>query len=324
MDLKIIKSQMRYNRDLEVKKKVILFLSAYRLNNISLACQRLGYHRSFYYFWFRRFSLASFSLEALKPLKRKPRSHPKQTSKEITDLVVSLRRRTNLGPARLQFILKDQYSLYLPISTIAKILKREGLIVPRRGKFRKKHTRRYCMPNPGELIQMDVKYIPYRIKGRQYYQYTALDDCTRFRFAKIYDELSVNNTEAFFKELLRSIPFKIKTIQTDNGVEFTYKFISDPKCIDKPPKEHPLDILCQKHKIYHRLIPPGQCELNGKVERSHRIDEEEFYRLNRYLDLKTLQKAFEEWISSYNCQRPHGGIDMLTPYQKLKLKLKPI
>ena len=89
------------------------------------------------------------------------------------------------------------------------------------------------MPNPGDLVQMDVKYVPYRIKGQQHYQYTALDDCTRFRFAKIYYELSVNNTEAFFKELLKSIPFKIKTVQTDNGVEFTYRFISDPKCIDK-------------------------------------------------------------------------------------------
>ena len=63
-----------------------------------------------------------------------------------------------------------------------------------------------------------------------------------YAFAKIYYELSVNNTEAFFKELLKSAPFKIKNVQTDNGVEFTYpmdptsdQFISDPKCIDKPP-----------------------------------------------------------------------------------------
>jgi len=79
------------------------------------------------------------------------------------------------------------------------------------------------------------------------------------------------------KELIKSAPFKIKTVQadacpsgqTDNGVEFTYKFISDPKCIDKLPKQHPLDILCEKHNIHHKFIPPGQCEINGKVERSH-------------------------------------------------------
>ena len=245
---------MRYNRDLEIRRKITLFLCAYRLRNISLACQRLGYHRSFYYFWSRRFSLASFSLEALKPLKRRPKSHPKQTPKEIVDLLVSLRKKTNYGPVRLQFILKDQYSLHLPVSTIAKILRREGLIPPRRGKFRKKYIRCYSMPQPGDLIQMDVKYLPYRIKGQQHYQYTAIDDCTRWRFAKIYHELSVNNTASFFKQLLKSAPFKIKVIQTDNGSEFTYKFISLARAFLKPPREHILDILCQRYQIHPALI----------------------------------------------------------------------
>ena len=187
------------------------------------------------------------------------------------------------------------------------------------------------MPNPGDLVQMDVKYVPYRIKGQQHYQYTALDDCTRWRFAKIYYELSVNNTEDFFsdlvrsafggKELIKAAPFKIKTIQTDNGIEFTYQFVSDPKCIDKEPKEHPLDTLCKKHNIHHKFIPPGQCEINGKVERSHRIDEEEFYRLNSYKSLKEIQVAFKQWIFNYNHKRPHGGINKMTPIQKLNLKL---
>ena len=55
------------------------------------------------------------------------------------------------------------------------------------------------------------------------------------------------------------------------------------------PKEHPLDVLGEKHNIRHQLIPSGQCELNGKVERSHRIDEEGFYRLSSYESLKEIQ-----------------------------------
>jgi transposase InsO family protein len=77
-------------------------------------------------------------------------------------------------------------------------------------------------------------------------------------------------------------------------VEFTYKFVSDPKCVDKLPKQHALDILCQKHNIRHKLIPAGRCELNGKVERSHRIDEEEFYRLRSYRSLKEIKVAFKK------------------------------
>ena len=61
-DIKIIRSQMRYNRNIEVRKKVILFLLAFRYRNISLACQKLGYQRSFFYFWFNRLKEANFDI----------------------------------------------------------------------------------------------------------------------------------------------------------------------------------------------------------------------------------------------------------------------
>jgi transposase InsO family protein len=320
-DIKLIKKQMIYNRNLEIRKKVILIFLAFKCGNISLACQKLGYQRSYFYFWFNRLKGAGFDIYSLVEQPRRPLSHPQKTPREIEDKVVSLRRQTNYGPDRLQFHLEQLYHIHLPTSTIGHILKRENLIPPKRLKNRKKHPKRYHMPHPGDSVQMDVKYVPYRIKAQQHYQYTAIDDCTRWRFAKIYYDLSVNNTQDFFKELIRAAPFKIKSIQTDNGIEFTYQFVSDPKCVDKEPKEHPLDTLCNKHDIHHQLIPPGQCEINGKVERSHRIDEEEFYRLKTYSSLKELQTAFAQWIHYYNHKRPHGGINKMTPIQKLNLKL---
>jgi len=319
--IKIIRNQMRYNRNLETRKKVILFLMAFRYQNISLACLKLGYQRSYFYFWFNRLKEADFDIKSLEERSRRPGSHPKKTPIEIVDKIISLRKQTNYGPDRLQYHLEQLHNIHLPRSTIGHILKREDLIPPKRLKHRKKHLKRYQEPNPGDKVQADVKYVPYRVKAQQHYQYTAIDDCTRWRFAKIYYDLSVNNTEEFIKELIRAAPFKIKTIQTDNGIEFTYKFVSDPKCMDKEPKEHPLDILCKKHNIHHKLIPLGQCEINGKTERSHRIDEEEFCRLKTYTSLKELQLAFNQWILYYNHKRPHGGIDKMTPIQKLNLKL---
>lgn len=312
---------MRYNRNLETRKKVILFLMAFRYQNISLACLKLGYQRSYFYFWFNRLKEANFDIKSLEERSRRPGSHPKKTPIEIVDKIISLRKQTNYGPDRLQYHLEQLYNLHLPTSTIGHILKRENLIPPKRLKHRKKHQKRYHMPHPGDSVQMDVKYVSYRIKAQQHYQYTAIDDCTRWRFAKIYYDLSVNNTQDFFKELIKTAPFKIKSIQSDNGIEFTYRFVSDPKCMDKEPKEHPLDTLCKKHNIHHKLIPLGQCEINGKVERSHRIDEEEFYRLITYSSLKELQLAFKKWISYYNHKRPHAGINKMTPIQKLNLKL---
>lgn len=312
---------MRYNRNLETRKKVMLFLMAFRHRDISLACLKLGYQRSYFYFWFNRLKEANFDIKSLEERSRRPGSHPKKTPMEIVNKIISLRKQTNYGPDRLQYHLEQLHTIHVPRSTIGHILKRENLIPPKRLKHRKKHQKRYQLPNPGDSVQMDVKYVPYRIKAQQHYQYTAIDDCTRWRFAKIYYDRSVSNTEDFFKELIKTAPFKIKSIQSDNGIEFTYQFVSDPKCIDKPPKEHPLDILCNKHSIHHKLIPLGQCEINGKVERSHRIDEEEFYRLITYSSLNELQLAFNQWISYYNHKRPHAGINKMTPIQKLNLKL---
>jgi len=321
--IKVVKSQMRYNRNSEIAKKLYLFFLAVKYQNITLACHKLGYRRSYFYFWYNRLTQADFDISSLENRSRRPLSHPKQTAGQIVDKIISLRRQTGYGPDRLQFHLKRLYNIHVARSTIGHILKRENLIPAKTTKPKKKHPKRYQMPNPGDLIQMDVKYLPYRIRGEQHYQYTALDDCTRWRFAKIYYDLSVNNTHAFFKELLKAAPFRIKTLQTDNGAEFTYKFISDPKCINKLPKSHPLDILCQKHNIRHKLIPPGQCQINGKVERSHRIDEEEFYRLKTYKSLEKIQTSFQTWIYNYNHKRPHSGINKMTPSQKLNLKLHP-
>jgi hypothetical protein len=185
-DIKIIRSQMRYNRNLETRKKVILFLMVFRYRNISLACLKLGYQRSYFYFWFNRLKQANFDIRSLEERSRKPLSHPKMTSPEIVDKIISLRKQTNYGPDRLQYHLEQLYNIHLPKSTIGHVLKRENLIPPKRLKHRKKHQKRYQMPNPGDQVQADVKYVPYRIKAQQHYQYTAIDDCTRWRFAKIY------------------------------------------------------------------------------------------------------------------------------------------
>jgi hypothetical protein len=122
-EVKIIRNQMRYNRNLEIRKKVILFLLAFRYQNISLVCQKLGYQRSFFYFWFNRLKEANFDIKSLEEHSRRPLSHPKKTPREIVDKIVSLRKQTNYGPDRLQFPLEQLYNLHLPKSTIGFILK---------------------------------------------------------------------------------------------------------------------------------------------------------------------------------------------------------
>jgi transposase InsO family protein len=317
----IVKKQMIYNRDINTRKKVLLFLEADRLGNVLLACTRLGYKRSYYYYWWNRLKAANHDISALAGLSRKPHSHPNTTPIEKVAKIKQLRQQTRYGPPRIAYYLQKDHGISLAPSTIGHILKREGMIVPKPKKNQKKHTKRYEMPQPGDLVQVDVKYVPYLIRGQRYYQFTAIDDCSRWRFADIYPEKSTYSTKLFVAELLKEAPFPIRCIQTDGGTEFTNRYISDPKCVLKEPALHILDKICAQHNIRHKLIPVATPQINGKVERSHRIDNEEFYYLEKFSDAVSLRDNFLKWNHKYNHQRPHGGINMQTPTQKLYKKL---
>ena len=109
---------------------------------------------------------------------------------------------------------------------------------------------------PGEKVQIDVKEVPYaclrgalRRDGKHLYQWTAIDECTRIRCVYGFEEHTPENTVKFLKMLIKVFPFPIKTIQTDNGTEFTYKFISDTE-------RSPMDTYLEKFGIEHILIPP--------------------------------------------------------------------
>jgi transposase InsO family protein len=115
-------------------------------------------------------------------------------------------------------------------------------------------------------VQIDVKFvqpIPGVTPRRKHYQFTAIDDCTRLRVLCIYPACSQKTSIQFPNYVLARLPFPVQTIQTDNGAEFQSAF-----------HYHALD-----KGVGHVYIRPRTHRLNGKVERSHRIDAEEFYRL---------------------------------------------
>ena len=153
----------------------------------------------------------------------------------------------------------------------------------------RKHDRRYPeLLTPGEKVQIDVKEVPYNClkgaakrDGKHLYQWTAIDECTRIRFAYGFEEHTPESSVKFLGMLQQAFPFKIQTIQTDNGTEFTYKYISeDVLC--------PLDIALEMAGIAHKLIPPRTPWHNGKVERSHRNDQRYFYDWEKFSDVEEL------------------------------------
>jgi transposase InsO family protein len=193
----------------------------------------------------------------------------------------------------------EKEGIKLHENTINKIIKKEGLT--RKYRIRKLKYKYIKVPlTKGELIEIDVKYVPDLIKNRQYYQFTAIDCASRWRYLKIYDDYSIFNSINFLKELIRVAPFRIRAIKTDNGSNFTNRYTGYQKSIDPlNPKIHQFDILCQKHNIIHYLIDPGKPNQNGKVERSHRTDQEMFYDRNKFRTLKELEMKIKIWNEQY-------------------------
>jgi transposase InsO family protein len=307
-----------YIRDAMVRKRLFWIREAARLG-VNQACLKLGIHKSHFYYWKRRFDRKG--VEGLFPRSRCPRSSPRLSPRTLVRRVLHLREETRRGADTIALLLGKRFGLKIPRSTVHKILTREGLVQKRQRPFKKKHPLRYQASKPGDRIQIDVKYVPYRIAegtfGRAY-QYTAIDDCTRARFAKIYDGHGIYQLESFLEELLAFFPFRIRLIQTDNHVIFTYKYTAHKMAFRKKPKEHFLEAFCRKHRIKHHLIEPGEPALNGKVERSHRTDQSSFYDVRRFKNLEPLSQGFARWMDHYNHDRPHWGIEGKTPVEKLK------
>lgn len=199
--------------------------------------------------------------------------------------------------------------------------KRLGLTEEPKPKKKNRKSRRYPeILVPGEKVQIDVKEVPYNClrgkvlrDGKHLYQWTAIDECTRIRFVYGFEEHTPENTVKFLKMLLKAFPFKIQTIQTDNGTEFTYKYISETEI-------SPLDKALNKLGIKHKLIPPRTPWHNGKVERSHRNDQRYFYDWETFRNVDELNEKLEKHLEWSN-NKPMRTLGYKSPKQLLAEKL---
>jgi transposase InsO family protein len=157
---------------------------------------------------------------------------------------------------------------------------------------------------------MDVKFLYFKdiLTGKEVkrFQYTAIDDATRARALYIYDRHNQKNAVDFVDRVREKFPFRIHTIQTDNGHEFQAMF-----------HWH-----CEDLGIRHVYIKKASPHLNGKVERSHLTDQTEFYQLVEYVDDIDILKKLQEWETFYNIHRPNSALNGKTPYEVLKEKLE--
>jgi transposase-like protein len=256
---------------------------------------------------------------ALIPKSTAPKTQPNETPIRVKEEIISLRKKVNLCAQKLHWKLEKQ-GLLVPVSTISKIIKQEGLTKTyRKRKIKYVYVRAQRLP--GELIEIDVKYVPGRIAGKRYYQYTAIDTASRWRLLRIYEEQSTYHSILFLKEVMRLFPYPVQAVKTDNGGVFTNYYLGTNKRSDMTVKTlHGLDTFCNKNNIIHYLIDPGKPAQNGTVERSHREDQQKFYERNKFKSFTDLKKKILVWNEYYN-NLEHCGLDGKTPNEMLGLKV---
>lgn len=255
---------------------------------------------------------------ALEPKSTKPKTNPKETPIGLKESIVALRKKTKLCALKLHWRLEKQ-GVRIHERTVGKILKAEGLV----RKYRvKKVTYKYLRATrkPGELLEVDVKHVPGLIAGKPYFQYTAIDTASRWRYLRTFEEESTYHTCVFLLDVIRRFPYTITGLKTDNHITFTnlYSGGSLKRSDLSPAHPHALDVLCAKHGIVHYLIDRGKPAQNGTVERSHREDQEKFYERNTFVSFKDLQRKIRRWNIEYN-DLEHCGLNGRTPNEALTL-----
>ena len=166
-------------------------------------------------------------------------------------------------------------------------------------------------------MEIDVKYVPGMVVGKRYFQYTAIDCASRWRYLNIYPSQGTYESVQFLKEVIERFPHAIHAIKTDNGSIFTNYYLGTNKRSDMTVKTvHVLDVFCATNDIVHYLIDPGKPAQNGTVERSHRSDQESFYDRNTFISHTDLQRKIALWNTEYN-NLEHCGLKGKTPNQFL-------
>lgn len=265
------------------------------LGDAGAVCRRFGISRPTLRKWLRRYEREGEI--GLRAQSRRPHRSPTLKVGEGQEtLILDLRRERRLGVKRLRNELQRLHDVRLSATTIHKVLTRHGLnVLPTRKRGRRK-PKRYDRPVPGDRVQMDTCKIRPGL-----YQFTAIDDCSRFLVAGLARRRSAQATLTFLDQVLEEMPFPIQRLQTDRGTEFFAESV-----------QHRL----MDEAIRFRPIPPRSPHLNGKVERAQRTILEEFWAATepKAVDVGD-QLAL--WVHHYNWHRSHESLHGDTPIERL-------
>ena len=281
-------------QDMRFKQAVIEYSYTH---GVTKAAIRYKTSRQNIYRWRKKYD---GTLRSLADRSHRPHSHPNQHTDAEIKLIQDMRRRNPYDGLVVFWVKLRRRGYTRTISGLYKVLRRidgNPIKLPNPKKISKPYEQ---MQYPGQRVQIDVKYVPKsclvgEAEGEQYYQYTFIDEYSRFRILKAYKEQSTYSSTDFIKYCVKKFPYAIECVQTDNGFEFTNNLANT-----KTPKPTLFEKTLTDLGIRHKKIRAFTPRHNGKVERSHRKDNEEFYARRTFYSFEDLEKQLSVRQRYYN------------------------
>lgn len=265
-------------------------------HGVTKAAIRYKVNRQYVYRWRKRYD---GTVQSLADKSHRPYHHPNQHTPEELKLITDMRKRNGNAGLVVFWVKLRQRGYSRSVTGLYRVLRRQGQLAvkPPNPKYIPKPYEK--MLYPGQRVQIDVKVVPAACivgdaKGKKFYQYTAIDEYSRFRYLEAFEEHSSYSSAVFLEHLIKAFKFPIECVQTDNGMEFTKRLAVG--------KQTPtmFENTLQSHGIQHKLIRPFTPRHNGKVERSHRKDNEYFYATHTFYSFDDFAKQLKVHNYKYN------------------------
>ena len=279
---------------------------------VTKAAIKYNVNRQYIYRWKRRYN---GDIQSLANKSHRPHHHPNQHTEAELQKIKNFRRR-NPNTGLVVLWVKLRRSGYTrSITGLYRVLRRQGQMavkLPNPKYIPKPYEK---MRFPGERVQIDVKFVPEACivgdaAGEKFYQYTAIDEFSRWRYLEAFQEHSIYSSAQFLEHLIKAAPFKILCVQTDNGTEFTKRLLPG----DNGPSL--FETRLEQADIRHKLIRPYTPRHNGKVERSHRKDNEYFYASHKFYSFEDFKNQLAVRCRNYN-RFPIRPLGWLSPIEYL-------
>ena len=269
-------------------------------HGVTEAAKRYKQHRKTIYRWREKYD---GTRKSLVNKSRRPHHHPNEHTAEEIRMIKKYKAHNKTDGLVVLWVKLHKRGYTRSITSLYRVMQRMGIYKKTVSKKKTYEPKPYQqMTHPGERIQIDVKYVPRKCMSKElieleekYYQYTAIDEYTRQRVLWASKEHSTYASTQFTEIVVKKFKYKIECIQTDNGFEFTNR-LNSQKAKEKTMFEKKLEELGIKHK----LIRPRTPRHNGKVERSHRKDQERFYYERIFVSFEDFKEKLRHWNREYN------------------------